>query len=590
MAIPKKQRSIVSRPTTQKKVATIRGLTTALCLTSLSFVCTQVFADAPLRGNPVDALPSVQSPPSTSPIRQPLTLPQPAVQSALQARLEQQVKVQSFDVSGSRSIPFSDISGLLTPLSGRTLSVAQLIQEVNQITVLYQQAGYPLSFAVLQEQDFAQGKVKITVVEGYIGTLTLQGDAGATEPRIRRIAQAMLEEKPLTQRTLERTMNLLRTIPGLQFKPDLKLATRTDGKSELILDLQHQNVSVNASLAEIGSSTQAMLQLSANSLTPLGEKLTITGALPTTSEDVKYIAGNLSIPLGGNGLTLDIDGYHYHSHPKDNQLERLGWSRTVINERVGAAISYPFLLNNRQNLKGHAGFYVSRSSDNYARDADQAWIAQTTDLRVLKAELEYRDASLQQSRELRLGVYRGIDGMGARKDLSTYIRPTGQSAVDLNFTRWTANFKQTLVLPQQFGLSVSGAGQLSNNALPSSEQISFGAWRHGYGYPQGEIAGDKGLGVTLELNRRFQLNNNWLNSIQAYIAHDWARTWQQQAELSIEPTSRRLRSAAVGLRFSNNKHYLIDVNVAKPLGPLPTNERKRHLRYNTNLLFYHNAL
>lgn len=564
----------------------LTGLTygTMLCLSSAVAI-----ADAPLRGNPVDALPSVESPPSAKPTPPPLALPLPSVQAALQARLQQQIQVKSFDVSGSSSIPFSDITAILTPLSGRKLSIAELIQEVNKITLLYQHAGYPLSFAVLQEQDFAQGKVKITVVEGYIGSLRLQGDAGQTEARIRRIAQPMLEEKPLTQKTLERTMTLLRTIPGLQLKPDLKLATRTDGNSELILDLQHQSLSANASLAEVGSSTQAMLQLSANSLTPLGEKLTVTGALPTTSEDVRYIAGNLNIPLGGNGLALDIDAYHYRSHPKDEQLAQLGWNRTVINEKVGAAISYPFVLSNQRSVKAQAGFYLSRSRDDYERTADQAWIAQTTDLRVLKAEVEYRDSSAKQSREIRLGVYKGIDGMGARKELSTYIQPRGQSDIDLDFVRWTANFKQNWTLPKQFSLSFSGSGQLSNNALPNSEQISFGAWRHGYGYPQGEIAGDQGLGVTVELNRQFLLDSDWLNTLQTYIAHDWARSWYKKTSTSTS-SNHRIRSAALGLRLSNNKHYLIDVNVAKPLGPLPTGYSKRGLRYNTNILFYHNAL
>lgn len=555
----------------------------------VSLISTGAMADAPLRGNPVDALPSVQSPPPRQ-APSPITLPSPAVQSALQARLQQQVKVRGFDVSGSRSIPFSEISAILTPLSGRTLSIAELIQQVNKITTLYQQSGYPLSFAVLQEQDFSQEKIKVTVIEGHIGTLTLKGDPGRSEARIRRIAQTMMDEKPLSQKTLERTMNLLRTIPGLQFTPDLKLATRTDGSSELILDARHQSLSANASMADMGSGTQAMLQLSANSLTPLGEKLTITGALPTSSEDVKYIAGNLNVPLGGNGLALDIDGYHYRSHPKDAQLQRLGWNRTVVNERIGAALSYPFILNNHQSLKGSAGFYVSRSMDDYEREPDLAWIEETTDLRVLKAELDYRDASSRQSREVRLGVYKGIDAMGAKKDLSTYIQPIGQSDVDLNFTRWTLAFKQNLTLPAKFGLSLSGSTQYSNNILPNTEQISFGAWRHGYGYPQGEIAGDKGLGGTIELNRRFQLSNSWLNSIQAYIAHDWARTWYNRQNLNPDTQRRSIRSAAVGLRLSNNKHYLIDLNVAKPLGALPTNSDKRKLRYNTNILFYHNAL
>ena len=111
------------------------------------------WADAPLRGNPVDSLPPINAPaPST---RAPsLNIPPAAAQSQLQQQLQLQLVVRSFDVSGSRSIPFEQITAILEPLAGKTLSIAQLINEVNKITALYQQQGYPLSFAILQQQDF----------------------------------------------------------------------------------------------------------------------------------------------------------------------------------------------------------------------------------------------------------------------------------------------------------------------------------------------------------------------------------------------------------------------------------------------------
>ncbi len=555
---------------------------------SLATTGSESWADAPLRGNPVDSLPPINAPaPSTS--APSLSIPPAAAQTQLQQQLQLQVVVRSFDVSGSRSIPFEQITAILEPLAGKTLSIAQLINEVNKITALYQQQGYPLSFAILQQQDFAQGHIKVTVVEGHVGSVRIEGDPGRSQARIERIAQAMVDEKPLTQRTLERTMNLLRTVPGLKIDPKLDMPVRTDGASELVINAQHKSFSANASVAEMGSSKQALVQLSANSLTPLGEELKLTAAIPTSSEDVKYVSGNLTIPLTGNGLNLEIDGYHYRSKPRDEVLESQGWNRKVINERIGAAISYPFILNNQRSLKGTAGFYASRSLDDYThRTLDNVWIENTTDVRALKAELRYTDASQRQSREVNLGVYKGLDAMGARKSLNTYLQRDAESDLDLDFTRWTASFKQNLALPGQFGMSFSASGQYSSNVLPNSEQVSFGAWRHGYGYPQGELAGDKGVGATLEINRRFTNSSTWLNNIQPYIAYDWARAWYNLDRLNSY-NNRRLRSAAIGVRLSNNKHYLFDINVAKPLGDLPVNSDKRKVRLNTNFLFFYDG-
>ncbi len=39
--------------------------------------------------------------------------------------------------------------------------------------------------------------------------------------------------------------------------------------------------------------------------------------------------------------------------------------------------------------------------------------------------------------------------------------------LDLDFTRYNLNAKQTFALPAQFGLTLSGAAQYSSNILPS---------------------------------------------------------------------------------------------------------------------------
>lgn len=536
----------------------------------------------------MDALPPMDAPSSDQPAAESLSPAQSAAQSALQARLRQQLVIQSFDVSGSQSIPFEQITAILEPLAGKQLSVAELIQQINQITLLYQQYGYPLSFAILQEQDFAQGHVKVTIVEGHVAEIDIKGNPGATEKRIRRIAQAMLDEKPLTQKTLERTMNLLRTIPGLQIQPTLNMPSRTDGMTALILDVSHQTFSATASVAEFGNGKQPLVQASINSLTSLGESIKLTAAIPVAKDDARYFSGSLSLPLNADGLSLDIDGYHYRSRPNDESLQQLGWDRQVTNERVGAMVAYPLILENQQSLKIAAGAYASRSLDDYFHESGRGWILQTTDVRALQAELKYSDASALQSREISLSVSKGLDALGARKTLSTHLDPDGLSQIDLNFIRWTASLKQNVALPAGFGVSLSATGQYSSNKLPSGEQISFGAWRHGYGYPQGELAGDKGLGATLEINRRFNLDSPWVQSVQPYIAYDWARAWYNQEQLQSY-NSRRLRSAAFGLRITNNKHYYFDVNVARPLEDLPGRD-DRKLRFNSNFLIFYSGL
>src|SRR3546814_21109378 len=112
-------------------------------------------ASGPLRGNPIDNVPKPEKPTQAAPA--PISMPTLPAQAAVQARLRQRVTPRHFDVKGSHVIPFQEITAILRPLAGHETTVAHLVQEVDKITQLYQKQGYPLSFALLQQQDFSKG-------------------------------------------------------------------------------------------------------------------------------------------------------------------------------------------------------------------------------------------------------------------------------------------------------------------------------------------------------------------------------------------------------------------------------------------------
>lgn len=64
--------------------------------------------------------------------------------------------------------------------------------------------------------------------------------------------------------------------------------------------------------------------------------------------------------------------------------------------------------------------------------------------------------------------------------------------MSLTFVRSGASFTQSDEWPLKIGTVVSLTGQYSPDALPTSEQISFGAQRFALGYQPGEVSGDSG--------------------------------------------------------------------------------------------------
>src|SRR3546814_18470126 len=100
---------------------------------------------------------------------------------------------------------------------------------------------------------------------------------------------------------------------------------------------------------------QPLVNVASNSLTPLGEQVRLTSSIPLNTDDVRYVAAEITVPLGSDGLALHVDAHHYQSWPQDDAVERLGYDREVTNNRVGVGLSYPLLLNNRRSLIAKIG-------------------------------------------------------------------------------------------------------------------------------------------------------------------------------------------------------------------------------------------
>ncbi len=552
---------------------------------SLALAITPAWADGPLRGNPVDALPQIERPPAVAP---PTPVAPTPEQQAVAARLAQHIVPRHFDVSGVKTIPFEEVSAFLTPLAGKDITVAQLVAEVDKITALYRERGYPLSFALVQNQDFANGLVVVTVVEGYIENVRIDGDIGNARQRLESLAQPLLQEKPLKQATLERVLNLMRTVPGVSFTPALELPKRANGATELSLAATRKKFTGNGGIADMGTGMQPIVNVGANSLTPLGEQVRLTASIPLNSDDVKYFAGEARIPVGNDGWSVKLDGYHYEARPQDDAVQYLGFDRKVTTDRIGVGVSYPILLNNRRSLTGTLGVYATNSKDRYDQRHTDNWLREDSRVRAATAELRYLDVLPERSTDATLSVSKGFDNMGARTKVTSNYGYEATPPTDLDFTRWNLSVRQAFTLPAQFGLVFSGAGQYSSDILPTSEQVSFGSWRYGMGYPQGEISGDKGLGLSAEINRRFNIGYQYLRALQPYVMVDYARSWYNNPALKpVNP--KHLSSVALGFRITDDKYYLFDFNIAKPVGAATVNDRDRDLRFNANYSLFYDA-
>ncbi|WP_342051531.1 MULTISPECIES: ShlB/FhaC/HecB family hemolysin secretion/activation protein [unclassified Cupriavidus] len=524
---------------------------------------------SPVQGDPTQTLPSIApAKPPQSNVTVQVERPDNALQNLLAARLTP----RRFQIEGVKTLPFDQIAAKFAPLANHEITVAELLKAAEEVTAMYKEAGYPLSFAFVPAQAFENGNVLVTVVEGYVSNVTVQGKPGPSEGRLRKIAEQLKKDRPLRSESFEHYVNVLAQQPGMQVAATVQPPTTTDGASEMVLDVKRKPFTFGTGLEYVSPGIRGIATATTNSLTPLGEQISVSALYPKGPNGEEYYAASYAQPIGTEGMLAKLYASHYRGNPQNSTLAPIGFESRYVNDskRVGTSLSYPFILSNRHTLTGTGGFYLNEQFERYTQAVQPGAgreVTLGTNVRVASAELAYQFRGEGVTRSATLGVFKGIDGLGANRE---------NNQNDLSFVRTRLLVSQANDLPLGFGVAFSAAGQYSAQKLASSEQISFGGRFFGLGYPAGEVAGDKGFGASAEINRMFAVDFVYLKTLQPFIAYDMARVFSNSFSLS----HRSLASVALGLRFSDRRFYSMDISLAQPVGDKPVNASHRSPRIN----------
>ena len=532
----------------------------------------------PVGGNPLDSIPQVNAPDKGPNV----TLQVQPQAPQLQALLATHVTPTKFQVEGVKSIPFDDVAQRFTPLVGKDITIADLIQVADGVTKLYQARGYALSFAFVPAQTFENGVVRVTIVEGYVSEVKVTGNPGKEEEKIRAIAEHIRDDRPLRRATFERYINVLGILPGIKVAANVPPPQNTEGATTLELKVEHKAVNVSTGVNFNQPGVQGLLTATENGLTSLGEQLSISALLPKGRDNVTYLAAPGALPIGSDGLVAKIDASHYRGNPVDNPGLPSYVERTVINDKLGGSLSYPLLLSNSQSVLGTVSAYASHDEDDYHNTINGAQIGLRSQVRVLQLQADYTSVQTGQVRKASVNVAQAFNILGASKSGDSNIPGVVETnPVSLNFTRTGASFSQTNEWPLKIGTAIAMTGQYSPDSLPTSEQISFGAQHFAQGYEPGEASGDSGWGASVEINRGFTPGYTYLQSVTPYVSFDMARVYLHAGT----PSPSKLSSISFGFRISDSKYYTLDLSVGKAVGDAPVESASRSPRINATFSY-----
>lgn len=527
-------------------------------------------------GNPLDNLPPVpQRAIPEAPAQAALPNPGAAVPAG------QQITPRRFDIEGVKSIPFAEVAQLFAPLTGKTVAAAELVDKAAQATLMYRKAGYALGFFYVPAQDFANGVVRIVAVEGHVGSLKIEGDAGRSEAQLRALAAPILAEKPLTQPTFERYTALLARLPGLAVTASVPAPTSTDGASVMTLAVKRSPyaVSVGAAVGEPHSRLVVTGELN-DVITPGGQLSASTLIFPPAQE--KFYSAAYTQAIGSEGLVLKLSSSYYRADPDASLgVEPGPLGRLTTQRRTELSASYPLILSASRSLTLSGGLYGVNNADAYTNRTTAERLVDDTRTRAAFVQLAYAAAEPGMERSASAMLVQGIDGLGARAELVSDVPGLGgPSGTQLKFTRLLLQGSQAMRFGNQIGVAAAFAAQYSGDSLPASERISFGGLRFGRGYASGETSGDSGFGFSMEVNRRFTLPTGRPLWLEPYLMAESGRVRASGGALA--PVPAQLVSLTLGARLTDQKYYSVDLGVSKAVGDAPLENPERKLR--TNLI------
>ncbi len=524
-----------------------------------------------IRNLPVPNLPADAYRPSAAPLQ----VPEPGAAAAEPLMMGTKINLKTVQIEGGTIYPLNELAEIYKPLIGHETSLADLIEATRNITRRYQNDGYLLSYAFLPQQTFDDGAARVVLVEGYVRDVQVQGDIGRVKGLIDRLTAKIQAERPLTRKTFERYTTLMTRIPGVTIQAQVPPPGTTDGATTLIAQASRKPFTSTLSTTEDNrNGTQALLGVSSNSQTSMGEQLSLSGLFPPGDDHEHYYRLDYSQFLDDEGTQLSLSASRYRADPGTNVLLNNGLELKPHreNDRYSIGFSMPLIAASNELLTAGSRLYAVNDKTRYNVIGYPLSAEERTDIRALAFESDWRKADARQLRILSGGVYQGFDSMGAH---------TNNSAIDLHFFRLRLSGVQSDKFFDNWQGVISAALYWSDDTLPDSERAVFGGQNFGRGYPDDQASGDKGWGVAYEINYSFNRDGNWVRILQPYVVLDRSRSWFNQ--LPIQANS--LSSAAVGLRFGDAKYYNIALEAAKPMSDEALDTFNRRPRYSISFSY-----
>jgi len=508
--------------------------------------------------------------------------------AAQPARVQEQLRIDTVrpDVGGAPLITMPDESGKEKPLKnamtftltdiivknatafsdaeikaeyadrlGQKISLNDLNAIAAKITAKYRNAGYILSRAVVAPQRIKDGSAQITIVEGFVDNVIIEG-TNADSDLLRSYGQKIKNAKPLNTETLERYLLLIQDLPGVTARAVLRPSPTVSGASDVLITVSQKTIDGTATFDNRGTRFigpyQGGVTMNANNMLGIHDRTQLRGTLSADPSELQFFQVSHDEQIGSEGTKVTLSASHTRTQP-NFRLKAFDIEGT--DTLISASVLHPFLRSRQTNLFGNASFDIrntgsdSLNSTLYADRLKVGRVGGSYDFVDSFTAVNRLDAQLSK-------------GFGWDDDSGSGKRSRTNGRTD--FWKFYAQASRLQTISGPFGVLLSSQGQMSSGALLSAEQFGLGGQQFLSAYDPSEVTGDSGIAGRIELQYSKAGEFEYLSAYQLYTFYDIGEIWTRNPAAGLKD-SVSLASAGLGVRFNILEPLSGSLEVAKPL-------------------------
>ena len=469
------------------------------------------------------------------PVADPLKRPAAAEPPAQPAADAVRFFVREIQFTKSEIFTADELGKLAAEYQGRELSLADLRQLAAKLNELYRAKGIVTAQAVIPPQDVTSGIIRIRLVEGRLGKISLKGNDSTNDSYI--VDRLRLQPSDLMDMNrLEDALVRFNRTNDVQLQAELKPGEEfaTTDLGVAVKEPPRQELRLTLDTLGVASTGQYRAGLAYQNRSLLGFRddlgLSYTRALGQESSAATY-----AFPVNIWGGRLNLGYYKDNTAIKKGTLASL--KITGESESQIVSLRQPTYVDSTKQLDVVVGGKKRRNT---------TWI---DNVFLSKTDTD----------DMNVGLEAQWFGAGSNW-FGSYTRAFGNAKVNNENTSFIID-RGTIRHNRDLGRGFSFRGNLTWQSthrvlLPSGEQFFIGGDASVRGYPVGVYAGDSGQLVNLELHHPLlsASNSTFGLGVTGFFFADYGRVKPFRAPNSTLPKNDALTGVGWGVHSNLGKH------------------------------------